>query len=235
MPGTKKTGAPLVLLLLCTLMSLTMPVCAQDAAQGGEQRLMRVEEKGEGLASVAGTWNEMLRFDTTASYQYALTRWKDDIPVIGSLSIQTIEMPSGVALSLSYEIDGQRDGLHARPLASTPAEALMASLLASSRWSLEDIRLLWTPFAFIPWATYFVGMPWRAGEGWTMRSLGNESFRVEEVARDEDGCTIYRGHLQRYGQTVLTLEINLDLPLPTYVQWVDASGTHYEARIKKPE
>ncbi|MGI6611687.1 MAG: hypothetical protein ACOX4G_14445 [Limnochordia bacterium] len=228
---TKKIGLVFSLLLFALILPI-MPVCAQDDTRGEERRLMRVEENEEGLAPASGFWSRMLRFDATATYEYALTRWTDGAPVHGSLTIQVAKLHSGLALSLSYEIDGRREGVFVRPLASTPAEALMATLLASAQWSLEDIRLLWTPFAFTPWATRFVEMPWRAGEGWTVRSLGNESFRVEEVARDGAGRTIYRGRLQRYGETTLLLEIDLNLPLPAYVHWVDAAGMRYEAQIK---
>lgn len=205
---------------------------AQTGPGGEEQRYMRVEERDSPLLRAGGGWYSMLRFDTPATYEYELTRRGSGRTVRGTLRIQVSRFMGSNSLSLSYEVDGKRDSVRLQQMAATPGEALMAALLtSSSRWDERDVRLLWTPFVFTRWAAELADTHWRTGVAWTTRSAATEEFRIDRMVRDRPDGTVYRGRLERNGKTVLEMDVNLSLPLPEYVNWIDASGTRYEAEL----
>lgn len=220
-------------MILCVLLTslLFCSVSTAKGSKGDEQRLMCIEADNTQAHSSREAWQQVLQFDKPAIYEYGLTRVVDGRLATGRLTVQIIQRHADLALALTYEVDGQQDGFYARTMTASPSEALLAALLTSQLWSLEDIRLLWTPFIFTRWVQELSEMSWRSGEGWTIRSAGTESFRVDRSLCDHNGRTIYRCHLERHGRTILEMDVNLDLPLPQYVSWVDAAGACYEAEM----
>ncbi len=229
-------------------LSLTSAVAVgQEEAPRVEAQGMRVDHRDDDgwgwgggwtvYRGVGGAWRAMLRFDESATYTYELTRYGQGPSARGTLTLRVEadavrkrgdRIPD--SLSFTFELNGRRDGFTVRDPVASPGETLMARLLTSGRWDLEDVRLLWTPFVFTRWAAELERLPWRTGPVWSIRGGDSETFRIDSFMRRSEGTRI-RGYLERNGRRVLELTIDPELPLPEYIRWTDEQGRRYEAEL----
>jgi len=194
------------LLVFATLALLTLPAAALDLSFSASW-----------YWSSDPRWDALFDLESGVTYVYDLTAVRRGRPVFyGELRLTR----SGSQVTVDYRVDRATGRVTAPddPLALTGA-LVLAAVNGSQGLDYESLQLLLTPLRFAQWAELFAEARFRNGRVWEDYAQPPVRFEANEVG--PRGGRVYEGRVRRGSETLFTLMIDLDEPLPV---WVEAEG-----------
>lgn len=162
-------------------------------------------------------WSDIFSLERDVTYVYRLKayRWGRETQT-GELSI----IRSGSTVRMSYAV-GAATGTVTSPLdADAMVGAMLLSALTGPRSvDYAGVQMLTTPFKFMQWHEMFAEADFRNGRVWEIS--GQPPIRFDAESKGWRNETVYEGEIRQGSSTLLELEIDLDEPLPRYVESQD--------------
>lgn len=155
-----------------------------------------------------------LERDVTYTYYLSAYRWGWE-SVSGELSM----VRSGSAVRMSYKIGGASGTVTAPYDPQAMVGALLLDALTNTSIDYAGVQLLATPFKFTPWLEQFGEAVLRDGRVWEVS--GNPPIRFDAQPKSWRNDYEWTGQIRQGSRTILTLEIDVDEPLPVYLETRD--------------
>lgn len=161
-------------------------------------------------------WSNVFILERDVTYTYSLSayRWGRE-SVSGELSMTR----TGSNVRMTYRI-GSASGSVTTPYdPQAMVGALMLDALTRTSIDYVGIQLLATPFKFTLWLEHFEEATFRNGRVWEVSGQPPIRFDAQPKSwRDEDH---WEGQIRQGSSTLLSMEIDLNEPLPVYLETRD--------------
>lgn len=159
-------------------------------------------------------WDDLFDLESGTTYIYDLTAYRWGRAALdGELRLER----SGSQMRITYSV-GKTTG---RAVTASDPQAIvgglmLAAMTGSDALSYEALELLVTPLKFVQWLDSFADARFRDGRVWEEFAQPPVRFEAREVRRWDQSA--YEGEVRRGSQTVLSMSIDLDQPLPLRVE-----------------
>lgn len=169
-----------------------------------------------GRYSGSSRWSNPFSLERDVTYTYSLTAyrwgWQE---TSGELNITR----SGSTVRLSYNV-GSASGTVTAPYdPQAMVGALLLDALTHTSIDYAGMQLLATPFKFTPWLEQFSEATFRNGRVWEVS--GHPPLRFEAQQKGWRSDSEWEGQLRQGSRTLLSMEVDLNQPLPVYLETRD--------------
>lgn len=161
-------------------------------------------------------WSNVFALERDVTYTYTLKayRWGWE-SVTGELTITR----TGSNIRMSYRV-GSASGSVTTPYdPQAMVGALLLDALTHTSIDYAGVQLLATPFKFTPWLEHFEEATFRNGRVWEVSGHPPLRFDAQPKGWREDNE--WEGQIRRGSNTLLSMEIDLNEPLPLYMETRD--------------
>lgn len=200
----KKTRLSHVLIVAVLLAAVALPVSA-----AGSLSL----SFSFGRYPTVSRWHDVFSLERDVTYTYHLKayRWGWE-SASGELSITR----AGSGVRMSYRVGNASGTVTAAYDPEAMVGALLLDALTNTSIDYAGVQMLTTPFKFTPWLEQFSQATFRNGRVWEVS--GHPSVRFDAQQKGWRKDTEWDGELRRGSQTILNLQIDLEEPMPLYVE-----------------
>lgn len=161
-------------------------------------------------------WSNVFALERDITYTYVLTayRWGWE-SVTGELNMTR----TGSNVRMSYRVGSASGSVTTAYDPEAMVGALLLDALTHTSIDYAGVQLLATPFKFTPWLEHFEEASFRSGRVWEISGQPPLRFEAQPVGWREDNE--WTGQIRRGSNTLLSMEIDLYEPLPTYLETRD--------------